>query len=75
MTLANFAQPPANSTLALEPFKVAVPQSALDRLNSLLELSVFPPRTYESTQESGKFGVTSDWMEKATTYWRTEFDW
>lgn len=64
---------PANATLSPTPFKVAIPQQALDELKTLLSLSKLPPPTYEGTLKH--FGVTNAWMKETKAYWESSFNW
>jgi microsomal epoxide hydrolase len=70
----SFTKIPANATTVPTPFKVAVPDSALQELKTLLKVAKIAPPTYESLRPDAKFGVTTDWIHKAKAEWET-FDW
>lgn len=52
---------PKDATLNMQPFEIAITDSQLNELHTLIKLSKLPPPTYEGTKE--EYGVTSKWME------------
>ncbi|KAJ7126248.1 Alpha/Beta hydrolase protein [Mycena epipterygia] len=72
--VAPFTRLPAGATIRPEPFKVAIPQSDVDELATLLKLSKLAPATYENLHPDRKYGITTGWMEHAKKEWET-FDW
>lgn len=56
------------------PFKIAVPDAAIQEFKTLLKVSKIAPATYESTRSNRKFGVTREWIKNAKTEWES-FDW
>lgn len=64
---------PKDATLIVEPFKIAILDSKLDELHTLIKLSKLPPPTYEGTKE--EYGVTSKWMKEAKAHWNDRFSW
>jgi len=77
MPVAPFTKFPSDpsATIHPEPFKVAIPDSALDELKLLLKHSKLAPQTYESSQEDRKYGITSQWIKEAKETWEHGFDW
>ena len=67
--------PSASPTIHPKPFKVAVPDSKLKELKSLLKCSKLAPQTYESSQVDRKYGITYQWMQEAKDSWENNFDW
>ncbi|KII93470.1 hypothetical protein PLICRDRAFT_49516 [Plicaturopsis crispa FD-325 SS-3] len=66
----------ATKTIQATPFKLAVQDSKLADLKTLLRLSPVAGPTYESSQQDiRKFGVTIEWVRKAKDKWLNEFDW
>ena len=70
-----FTNLPRSATIQLTPFKVSIPQSALDELKSLVRLSKLAPPTYEGSQEDRKYGVTNKWVRETKEKWEKDFDW
>ncbi|WP_157219217.1 epoxide hydrolase family protein [Flavisphingomonas formosensis] len=57
---------------AILPFRVAVPQAALDDLQARLALTRWPDR---ETVSDWSQGVPLDRMRSLADYWQTEYDW
>ncbi|KAJ7640542.1 hypothetical protein B0H17DRAFT_1187169 [Mycena rosella] len=70
----SFTKLPATAKTAPTPFQVAVPDSAIQELRTLLELARVAPPTYESLRSDRKFGVTTEWIKSAKAEWES-FDW
>ncbi|KAJ6584890.1 putative epoxide hydrolase [Mycena capillaripes] len=70
----SFTKVPATAKTTPTPFKVAVPDSAIQELKTLLKLAKVAPPTYESLRPDAKWGVTTDWIQNAKTEWEN-FDW
>lgn len=64
-----------STTIQPKPFKVDIPQSALDELKTLLKLSKLAPPTYENSQDDRRYGVSAKWTQNAKDKWLNEFDW
>ncbi|KII87364.1 hypothetical protein PLICRDRAFT_112525 [Plicaturopsis crispa FD-325 SS-3] len=62
-------------TLQPTPFKLAVPESKLDELKTLLKLTKVAGPTYEGSQHDRKYGVTTEWVQNAKDVWESKFDW
>jgi hypothetical protein len=55
-----------------EPFKLAVPMTAIADLRERLERTRLPDR---SPGPSWAYGTDVDWMRGLIEYWRDTFDW
>jgi pimeloyl-ACP methyl ester carboxylesterase len=56
----------------IQPFRVDVPQSAIDDLNERLDRTILA----NSIEGSGStYGVSVDWVQTMVEKWRHEFDW
>ncbi|KDQ08979.1 hypothetical protein BOTBODRAFT_37508 [Botryobasidium botryosum FD-172 SS1] len=64
-----------STTTFADPFKVNIPDSAIDEFKTLLRLSKLAPQTYENSQEDWRYGVTGEWMREAKEKWLNDFDW
>lgn len=64
---------PPNVTIPVTPFKIAIPDAAVEELKTLIKLSKFPPETYEGKHR--KYGITRAWMEEARARWLNGYDW
>lgn len=56
----------------VEPYRIAVPQSALDRLASKLSHATFPD---ELEGAEWSYGAPLADVKRLTTYWKDNFDW
>lgn len=65
----------ATKTIQATPFKLAVQDSKLADLKTLLRLSPVAGPTYEGSQQDRKFGVTTEWVRNAKDKWLNDFDW
>ena len=70
-----YSKLPAGGVGTAKPFEVAIPQSDLDLLHTLLKHSRLAPLNYENTQEDRRLGITRKWLEDARTKWQNDFDW
>ena len=59
----------------IKPYHVDIADSEIEDLKTLLSASKVADSTYESLQEDGKYGVTSEWIKEAKEYWLNQFDW
>lgn len=66
---------PASSTLKVESYRIAVPDAALEELQTALKVSRIAPPTYENAQEDRRFGLTREWVLQAKERWSNGFDW
>ena len=58
--------------MAVEPFKIQVPDSVLDDLKSRLERTRWPE---ESPGTDWDYGSNLGYVKELVEYWRTKFDW
>ncbi|KAJ6557413.1 Alpha/Beta hydrolase protein [Mycena vulgaris] len=70
----SFTTLPANAKTRPIPFKVAVPDSAIQELKTLIKLAKVAPPTYENLRSDRKFGVSTEWIKSAKAEWDS-FDW
>lgn len=72
---APYSTPPTSlkQSLSVEPFKIAIPDSDLEELQTSLKAARLPRPIYEG--DDRRYGVTSGWMDKAMSRWRDGFDW
>ena len=54
------------------PFRIAIPQAAIDDLNERLGNTRWPD---ESPGEGWSRGVPTDYLKKLAKYWQTKYDW
>ncbi|KAJ3542143.1 hypothetical protein NM208_g4252 [Fusarium decemcellulare] len=73
--MADYDTIPAGVQLQLERFQLRILEEKVDEFRQLLRLSKLAPKTYESLQPDGKFGITHDWISKAKEYWENKYDW
>lgn len=66
---------PPKATLQPTPFKVSIPDAALEEMKLLIKASKIAPETYESSFSDRKYGVTREWMINAKKQWEHHFDW
>lgn len=57
------------------PYKVSVPDVALQELQERLALAKFPSQLESSDQDSWDFGVPVKEVERLVDYWKNQFDW
>ena len=58
--------------MAVQPYKIEIPGSVLDDLNSRLERTRWPD---ELPDTGWDYGSNLDYVRELVEYWRTEFDW
>jgi microsomal epoxide hydrolase len=73
--MADYSKLPSDTKLDLTPFKSHIPDSKLQKLRQLIELSPIAPPTFENLREDGQYGVTRDWLMTAQKYWSTGYNW
>ncbi|KGQ01800.1 hypothetical protein PAAG_11371 [Paracoccidioides lutzii Pb01] len=66
---ADYSTVPSNAVKIPEPFRIEIPEQQLGEFKTQLRLSKIPMRTYESTQEDGRFGISHKWMMEAKRFW------
>jgi microsomal epoxide hydrolase len=71
---SSYTKLPAGVKVKPQPFKVNIAEEKLSEMRQLVKLSKLPPPTYESTQEDGRYGVTTQWLKEAKDAW-LDFDW
>ena len=62
-----------DTTVAIAPFRIAVPQRELDDLQSRLANTRWPATDLPGSGWSR--GVPLSYLRKLADYWRTDFDW
>jgi microsomal epoxide hydrolase len=78
MSLYNdFDTLPDGASDTVKPWRVHVPQQALDTLATLLKAAQLAPPTYENCLpgRDRRLGMRRDWLMAAKSYWETDFDW
>lgn len=73
--MADFALVPQQSSLRVDKFHAAVPDSDISDFKQLLRLSRLAPQTYENLQDDRRFGVTRKWLSDAKQHWEYVHDW
>ena len=58
--------------MAVQPYKIEIPGSVLDDLNSRLERTRWPD---ELPDTGWDYGSNLDYVKELVEYWRTKFDW
>ncbi|KAJ5619978.1 hypothetical protein N7510_003962 [Penicillium lagena] len=71
---SSFATYPKTMKSSPTPFQVSIPEEQLNEFRQLLRLSKIGPKTFETEQCDGRFGVTRDWLVNAKAKWE-EWDW
>jgi microsomal epoxide hydrolase len=66
---ASFATVPSGARSSPQPFKVSIPEEQLKEFHQLLRLSKIGPKTFESEQTDGRYGITRDWLINAKAAW------
>ena len=61
-----------NGDASIRPFRIAVPQSALDELHERLERTRWPD---ELPGADDNYGIDLAYMKELAAYWRTTYDW
>src|SRR4051812_45116206 len=64
--------PPAPASAAITPFRVAVPQAAIDDLKLRLRMTRFPEK---ETVADWSQGVPLSKLRGLITYWKDRYDW
>jgi pimeloyl-ACP methyl ester carboxylesterase len=72
LAASSYAQTTATSETALRPFKVQIPQSALDDLRRRIGSTRWPDR---ETVEDRAQGVQLAKLQELVRYWGTDYDW
>ncbi|KAI8960304.1 epoxide hydrolase 1 [Daldinia sp. FL1419] len=62
-----------SSDESVSPFRIAVPDEAIERLKAKLALASFPRET--SFSNDGDYGARRDDVKRLATAWRDSFDW
>jgi microsomal epoxide hydrolase len=70
----SFATLPATARSQPTHFHVSIPDKQLDEFRQLLKLSKIGPKTFETEQDDGRFGITRDWLVEAKAQWEL-FNW
>ncbi|KAJ6040532.1 hypothetical protein N7499_005337 [Penicillium canescens] len=70
-----FSIPPPTAATSITPFKIAVPQTKLVELETLLKIAKFAPHTYENSQIDRRYGVGTDWLVTMRDLWLRSYSW
>ncbi|KAI1089640.1 epoxide hydrolase 1 [Rostrohypoxylon terebratum] len=62
-----------SSNAAIEPYQIAIPEEAIEKLKKRLELATFPQET--SFSNDWKYGVPLDDIKRLVGAWRETYDW
>ncbi|KAI0901427.1 alpha/beta-hydrolase [Annulohypoxylon nitens] len=62
-----------SSNAVIEPYQIAVPEEAIEKLKKRLELTTFPQET--SFSNDWKYGVPLDDIKRLVGAWRETYDW
>lgn len=72
---SSFRAVPASAKVQPIPYTISVPEEQLQVLKTLVRCSKVGPETYESLDESFRFGLPRSWLEAAKHEWEHDFDW
>jgi hypothetical protein len=61
-----------NTTDAIQPFQIDIPQAELDSLNRKLDDTRWPS---PMPGDGWDTGVPVSWLREITGYWRSSYDW
>ncbi|CCC11562.1 unnamed protein product [Sordaria macrospora k-hell] len=73
-----FSTLPSGVKVPPTPFRIDVSDSDLSQLRSLIQHAVIPPEQFynkHANAETGKFGITREWLVNARDYWLNKYDW
>uniref|UniRef100_A0A8H7NH95 Epoxide hydrolase N-terminal domain-containing protein n=1 Tax=Bionectria ochroleuca TaxID=29856 RepID=A0A8H7NH95_BIOOC len=70
--MAEYSRIPTAAQLQLENFQLHISEEKVDEFKRLLRLSKLAPKTYESLQTDGRFGITHEWISKGKEYWENK---
>ncbi|KAK4503298.1 hypothetical protein PRZ48_006726 [Zasmidium cellare] len=72
-----FGSLPPKTTSNIKPFQLAIPETEVNDMKSLLKLSRLAGPVYENSLPGGKshLGVRRDWLADAKRVWENDFDW
>ncbi|KIP03358.1 hypothetical protein PHLGIDRAFT_110977 [Phlebiopsis gigantea 11061_1 CR5-6] len=56
------------------PFKIAVPQDALDEVRAKVDVATLPPPA-PSSEDSWQYGAPLDHIQRFVEYWKTSYEW
>ncbi|KAF5658596.1 epoxide hydrolase [Fusarium heterosporum] len=72
-----FGRPPHHvpASANLTPSNISIPDSEIQRLKTLLELSPIPEPNLWNAREDGAFGLPRDTLLKLVNYWANGYDW
>lgn len=65
--------PSATMSFSIKPYKIAIPDSAIERLKSKLSLATFPGET--SMSDDWKWGAPLKDIKRLADFWLTSYDW
>ncbi|KAJ3543282.1 hypothetical protein NM208_g3664 [Fusarium decemcellulare] len=66
---------PMASDVNLQPFKIVVAKTDIEKLYLLLDNSPIPNANWENSHAGERFGTTRDWVINAITEWRKGYNW
>jgi microsomal epoxide hydrolase len=58
-----------------KPYTLSIPDTSLNILRQLLQLTPLGPKTYENTQTTHNYGVTHEWLSSARDHWLNTYSW
>lgn len=58
-----------------EPYRISVPNEALEELKQRLAWAKFPTQLESPDQDSWDFGVPAHEVKRLVSYWKDGFDW
>lgn len=74
-SLNGFDTLPSGSSPSISPFTLQTPDTDLEALQTLLNLSPLAPETWENTTSTKNFGISRAWLAAAKQTWQTSFSW
>jgi microsomal epoxide hydrolase len=77
MTSIPFSTPPhaVDRSANLTPFSISIPDSDVNRLKTLLQLSHIASPNFENSHDDGYFGIPHHALTSLLTHWQTKYSW
>ena len=66
---------PVPASTKLTASTIAIPDSEIDRLKTLLKLSPIPEPNVWNSRDDGKFGLPRDQLLELVNHWQNDYDW
>ena len=73
--MSDYDNIPSKATIKLNKFSSKIPDSDLEKLKQLIDLSPIGPETYENLREDGVYGVSRKWLIETRDHWSSKYDW